>query len=263
MANIFDTEALIQPHRVAPGGYMPGVTLIPAGLPLPTDTPPQAPEAPAPPSEAGTGLPSLDWASAFFASLGLPPDVVAKVNQIFSQYSDVNAASAAALGYIRGTPWYAQTYPGIAEGIRKGVISNESDYRQLLNQQSQIYRQYLGRDVTAGEFAANLGEGTNLSTIGGRLQGAALAGTYGQDWRYTLGAFDTAPTDTELKALGEETAGLDSALGQRVKRRLDLAQQRLAGVFQGTLAAPNLSLTNNGRLLAPGLSAGRSADVAA
>lgn len=213
------------------------------------------------PSTTTAKLPELDWASTFFASLGLPPDVVAKVNQIFSQYSDTNAASSAALGYIRGTPWYAQTYPGIAEGIQKGVIGNEADYRNLLNQQSQIYKQYMGRDVTAGEFAANLGEGVPLSTIGGRLQGAALAGTYGNDWRYTLGAFDTAPTDAETKALGEENAGLDSPLGQQVKRRLDLAQQRLQGVFRGTAATPNLSLIN-GRLSAPGLG-GSTPDVGA
>jgi hypothetical protein len=207
-------------------------------------------------------LPELDWATTFFASLGLPPDVVEKVNQIFSQYSDTNAASAAALGYIRGTPWYAQTYPGIAEGIQNGVVSNEADYRAKLNDQSQLYKQYLGRDVTAGEFAANLGEGVPLSTIGGRLQGAALAGTYGSDWRYQLGAFDAAPTDAEVKALGEENAGLDSPVGQQVKRRLDLAQQRMAGVFRGTLATPGLSLAS-GRLSAPGLASGPPSDVAA
>lgn len=216
----------------------------------------------------GGGAPAPDWAASFFAGLGLPPDVVAQVNKIFGQYSDVNAASAAALAYIRGTPWYAQTYPGIAEGIQKGLVSNEADYRNLLNQQSQLYNQYLGRSITGAEFAANLGEGVNLSTVGGRLQGAALVGTYGNDWRYALGAFDEngQPTAAETKALGEETAGLDTPLGQQVKRRLDLANQRMATVFRGTLATPGLS-TANGRLSAPGLAptggGGSQADVAA
>lgn len=217
----------------------------------------------------GGGAPTPDWSSSFFGGFGLPPDVVAQVNKIFAQYSDVNAAAAAALAYIRGTPWYAQTYPGIAEGIQKGVVSNEADYRNLLNQQSQLYTQYLGRAITGGEFAANLHEGVPLSTIGGRLQGAALVGTYGNDWRYTLGAFDQAgqPTSAETKALGEETAGLDSPLGQQVKRRLDLANQRLATVFRGSLATPGLT-TANGRLAAPGLAptsggTGSQADVAA
>lgn len=224
--------------------------------PTVTPSPGQLPQQPSNNGGGGSGdpkLPPLDWAASFFASLGLPPDVVGQVNQIFAQYSDVNAASAAALGYIRGTPWYTQTFPGIQAAIQKGLVSNEADYRSLLNQQTQIYKQYLGRDITSSEFAANLGEGAPLATIGGRLQGAALAGTYGNDWRYTLGAFDTAPTGAEVTALGQESAGLDSVLGQQVKRRLDLAQQRLAGVFKGTLATPGLSLNNNGRLSAPGL----------
>jgi hypothetical protein len=84
----------------------------------------------------------------------------------------------------------------------------------------------------ADEFAANLGEGASNQIIGGRLQGAALAGTYGHDWRYLLGAFDTGqPNAAELKALGEEQAGLDSPLGQQVQRRLDLAKQRMQTVF--------------------------------
>lgn len=248
--------------------YSPGATPLPPGSPTPSGPSP----APAPPSnpyvapptpdtETNKHLENADWAAAFFGSLGLPKDVVEQVNKLFTQYSDVNAASAAALGYIRGTSWYATTYPGIAEGIQKGLVSNEADYRNLLNQQSQVYKQYLGRDVTSAEFASNLGEGVPLSTVGGRLQGAALAGTYGNDWRYKLGAFDTAPTDAEVTALGQEGAGLDSALGQQVKKRLDLAQQRLAGVFSGSLATPNLSLIN-GRLSAPGLAAPK-ADLAA
>lgn len=203
----------------------------------------------------GSGGPAPDWADSFFASLGLPPDVVAQVNQIFTQYSDTNAASQAALGYIRGTPWYAQTYPGIQVGIQKGLVTNEADYRNLLNQQSQIYKQYLGRDVSASEFSANLANGTSNQTLGGQLQGAALAGTYGGDWRYTLGAYDTAPTQAETQALGQEQAGLDTPLGQQIQRRLTLAQQRLTSAFSGSLATAGGSLAA-GRLSSPGLNPG-------
>lgn len=196
-----------------------------------------------------------DWADSFFASLGLPPDVVAQVNQIFTQYSDTNAASQAALGYIRGTPWYAQTYPGIQAGIQKGLVTNEADYRNLLNQQSQIYKQYLGRDVSASEFSANLANGTSNQTLGGQLQGAALAGTYGGDWRYTLGAYGQAPTDAETQALGQEQAGLDTPLGQQIQRRLTLAQQRLTTAFSGSLATAGGSLAT-GRLSSPSLRPG-------
>lgn len=209
---------------------------------------------------AATTAAATDWAASFFASLGLPPDVVNQVNQIFSQYSDVNAASQAALGYIRGTPWYAQTYPGIQAGIQKGLITNEADYRNLLNQQSQIYKQYLGRDISGDEFSANLANGTSNQTLGGQLQGAALAGTYGNDWRYALGAFDTAPTQAETTALGQEQAGLDTPLGQQLQRRLDLAQQRLTTVFSGKLATAGLS-NANGRVSQPGLSTSGTPDI--
>jgi hypothetical protein len=96
-----------------------------------------------------------------------------------------------------------------------------------------LYKQYLGRDITSGEFAANLGEGASNQVIGGRLQGAALAGTYGQDWRYLLGAFDNAPTSSEVKALGEEQAGIDSPLGQMVQRRLQTGAAAVPGRVPG------------------------------
>jgi len=221
-----------------------------------------APPAAPPPPTGPPRLPQLDWATSFFSSLGLPPDVVGKVNQIFSQYSDTTAATAAAMGYIRGTPWYATTYPGIGDAIAKGLVTDESGYRGLLNQQTQIYKQYMGRDISSAEFAANLTEGASSQTIGGRLQGAALAGTYGNDWQYKLGAFgDGQATPDQLQALGQETGGLDTPLGQQMKRRLDMAQQRLQGVFSGSLATPSLSMVN-GRLSAPGLGGGAKPDIA-
>jgi hypothetical protein len=229
--------------------------LNPASLP-PDLSPPESttktPEAPAPP----TPSPTVDWATAFFGSLGLPSNVINDINKLAAQYSDPNDRSAAALLYLRGTPWYAQTFPGISEGMAKGLVSNEADYRTLLNQHNQLFRQYLGRDISADEFATHLRAGTSTQMLAGHLQGAALAGTYGQDWRNLLGAFDNAPTDSEVTALGEEQAGLDSPIGQQVQRRLDLAKQRFEGVFKGHLAAPSLSIAA-GRLSAPSLLPGK------
>lgn len=257
---------------VTGGGYDPATTKRATG----SDVPPGIVAlAGGNPAEGGsgsggttpskTGLPDLDWASAFFGSLGLPADVAAKINEIFSQYNDTASASAAALAYIRGTPWYDQTFPGIKDAMMKGIVSNEGEYRSLLNQQNQLYRQYLGRDISGGEYASNLGEGANLNTIGGRLQGAALANTYGNDWRYKLGAFGDAnggPSPEDLKALGEEQAGLDSPLGQVIKQRLDMAQQRFQKIFEGSLARPSLSLAS-GRLSSPGLTSTLKGDVGA
>ena len=209
----------------------------------------------------GTTAPT-DW-SSMLGIYGLPPDVAAKVNQIFTTATDVSQATALALAYIRGTSWYAQTYPGIQEGIARGVVSNEADYRSYLNNVNNLAKQYLGRDISGSELAGYLGQGFNVDRIGRIFQGGAIAQTSGQDWRYTTGAFDDqgALTSDEQTALGQEQAGIDTALGQRVQRRLALAQQRLQGVFQGSLATTGLS-TSNGRLTSTTLGA-KAPDVAA
>lgn len=200
--------------------------------------------------------------SQYFNIWGLPSDVQSRVTQIFQTSGDVNVASQLALAYIRGTDWYGQTYPGIQIAEAKGIVNNEADYRALLNQQTQIYQQYLGRHITSDEFSANLNEGANNTLIGQRLQGAVYAKTYGGDWNYALGAFgDTgAATDAELTSLGQEKSGLDTPMGQMLQKRLDQAQQRLAGVFKGGIATPSLSFAG-GRLA--GSQAGSPPDVAA
>lgn len=194
---------------------------------------------------------------------GLPGDVQSRVLQIFqSSGGNTDVATQEALAYIRGTDWYAQTYPGIQVAEAKGLVTNEADYRSLLNQQTQIYKQYLGRDISTDEFAANLNEGVSNTVIGQRLQGNAYAQTYGSTWNYALGAFDTAgaASTSDLQSLGQEQAGLDTPMGQMLQNRLNLAQQRLQGVFKGPLAAPSLGLTG-GKLAGP--KAGVTPDIAA
>lgn len=211
---------------------------------------------------------AIDWGGVDFSSYlgvwGLPADVQARVTQIFQQTGDANVAAQLALAYIRGTDWYAATYPGIQQAEAKGLISNEADYRALLNQQTQLYKQYLGRDITTDEFAANLNEGVSYTVIGQRLQGATYAKTYGGDWNYAIGAFgdpgDSTLTDADRTALGQEQAGLDTPLGQLLNKRLSQAQQRLQGVFKGGLATPSMSLAG-GRLAGP--QAGAPPDTAA
>jgi len=194
---------------------------------------------------------------------GLPPDVAAKVNSIFTTTTDVSQATALALAYIRGTSWYDQVYPGIKEGIANGTVSNEADYRNYLNNANILSKQYLGRDISGSEIADYLKQGFNVDRIGRIFQGGAIAQTNGQDWRYVTGAFDeNGPLSSdEQSALGQEQAGIDTALGQRVQRRLALAQQRLQGVFQGSLATTGLT-TSNGRLASTTLGAPQTPDVA-
>lgn len=200
--------------------------------------------------------PAADY-SNFLAIYGLPADVQNKVSQIFANTPDVNQATALAMAYVRGTTWYAQTYPGIQEGIAKGVIGNEADYRSYLNNVNTLTKQYLGRDISGQEIGDFLKQGYDPARIGRIYQGGAIAKTNAGEWNYATGAFDAnGPLTTEEQAaLGQEQAGIDTALGQKVQRRLDLAKQRMSAVFGGQLATPSLSLAN-GRLTAPGLAAG-------
>lgn len=226
------------------------------------------PEAPAAPGPSTPAEPNIDWgelANSYFASWNLPPDVRARIEQIFrADYANIDVATQLALNYVRSTDWYAQTFPGIQLAEAKGLVSDEAGYRQLLNQQTQLYKQFLGRDITTDEFAANLSEGVTTTVVGQRLQGAVYAKTYGGDWNYALGAFGDASqgrlSDEQATTLGQEQAGLDTPMGQLLNKRLQQAQQRLQGVFKGGLATPSLSLAG-GRLAGP--QAGAPPDIAA
>lgn len=208
--------------------------------------------------------PTIDFAN-FLGMYGLPPDVQTKLSEIFANTPDAATAAQLSLAYVRGTQWYKDTYPGIQDAIAKGIVGNEADYRALLNQQNQVYQQYYGRDITGHEFTQNLATGADTATLGRRFAGAAYVSANKTDVQYTLGAYgDTGQAnDAELKALGEENAGIDTPLGQLVKKRLEMAQQRLNNVASGTLANPSLSLSG-GRLAASSLDlSGGHPDIAA
>src|SRR5581483_6131505 len=204
-----------------------------------------------------------DW-SSFLGIYGLPPDVQAKVNQIFGSTSDINQATALAMAYVRGTDWYKTTYPGIQEGIGKGVISNESDYRSYVNSLQQLNQQYYGTDITSQQISDYLKAGYNPTHVGQIFQGHAYAQANGNDLRYITGAFGGGQiSDQDLETLGQESAGLDSAMGQKLQSAVQKAQARVNKVFSGTLATPSLSLGTTG-LSSPSLAGPKATpDVAA
>ena len=213
----------------------------------------------------GSTTPPTDW-SSYLNIFGLPPDVQAKVNQIFSSTQDVNQAAAIAMAYIRGTDWYAQTYPGIQEGMARGVVSNESDYRQYVNQLNQLSQQFYGRDITSQDITNYLRAGYSPTHVGQLFQGHAIAQANGPDWQYLSGAFgDTGRlSNDQIETLGQEGAGLDTALGLKLQNVIQKASQRAQQVFSGTLATPSLALGNG--LQSPSLAgtkASAAPDVAA
>jgi len=184
--------------------------------------------------------------------------VANKVNSIFSQYPDTDTAIQFALAYVRGTPWYQQTFPGIQYGMQHGIITNEQDYRQYVTALDTLADRYLGRHITGNEVAGYLGRGLTPDIVGKEFQGLANVQANYQDYTYYLGNFgEGRPSTDDMRSIGEEQAGLDSALGQKLGRALQQAMQRYSTVFQGNAATPNLSLGKTG-LSAPSLLGGNT-----
>lgn len=202
------------------------------------------------------GLPSIDWASAFFSSLGLPTDVVNNINKLFTQYSDVNTASAAAIAYIRGTPWYSQTFPGIQTGIKNGLFSDEQGYRDYVNKLNVLAQQYQGRAISGDETTSYIQQGLAPAYVDKLFQSNAYVKANANDIQYEMGAFGEPGqgrlTAEQLSALGKQEVGLTNDVGATLQAKVQKAVERLNGVFQGRLAAPGLTLGQAG-VYAPSL----------
>jgi hypothetical protein len=224
--------------------------------------------------EAGGGVtpPQItgptDW-SGVLGIAGLPADLVAQITQIFSTVVDTSAAVAMALGVVRGSAWYAQTFPGITQGISHGLFQNEAGYRDYRNALDQIYRQWTSGGLTAEGLASALSEGVSPDIVGRRFEGRAFVETNRRDLAFVSGAFgtdtdlgdrDTAFTEAELQALGQQQAGLGTpgGLGMKVQRAAALAQERLNRAFEGVASSPQLALTTRGSLFSPSLQPGKN-----
>ena len=244
----------------------PGVPYIPAedsptGEIIPVTSLPYT-GTPAPSSSGGGGgskpktteTPFVDWASFFWGSLGLPQDLINQIDNALAGVTDASLALAIGTNLMRSSSWYAQTYPGINYGIRNGLFTDETGYRDYVNKLNQLYQQYYGRAVNTSEVTNYLQLGQEYSYVANLLQGQAIAQAEKPTLQYEAGAFDqqgqlTAP---ELTAYGNEKAGIDTVLGQQVTNRIQLATQRMQKIFQGTIATPQLSLGPQG-LYAPSL----------
>lgn len=237
------------------------------GTPIPIPPAPSAPAASAS-APAATGLPvtpPLDW-QQYLTNWGFPADVTGELDRIFRTYPDANSASAAALAYIRGTQWYSDTFPGIQEGEKLGVISDEQGYRAYTNQLNDIYHRYTGGTVTGSQVANALAGGFSANHVEQQFAGTAYASAYGPEAQFDLGAFDSQGqlSASQLQSYGENQVGLSNNLGVDIDRRVQLAKQKLQGIFQGQFAGANFSANQQGRISAPSLLGGtNSSDVPA
>lgn len=165
---------------------------------------------------SGDSSSAPDWDS-ILGEYGLPSDIISQLNQIWTTAGgDVNSAVTLAQAYIRGTTWYAQTYPGIQAGINAGLFSDEAGYRAYENQVDQIYQQYWNRPATTAELNARITSGESVGQVANQFQAGATLGTISDPLK---GLF----TADELKAYADEQAGIDTGLGQQITQEANLA----------------------------------------
>lgn len=209
---------------------------------------------------------SIDWADVYFGQYGLPADLKAQIEALGQKYgtSNPDVFFQSAQNVVRQSDWFKTTYPGFFEGVRAGLFTDETGYRSYLNALNQVYKQYVGRDVSGSEAASHLATGANPTLVANQFQGDAIAKTNANEWQYLSGAFsEGAFSASDNQTLGRELAGIDTPLGQQLQKRLQQASQRAEKIFSGTLATPSLSLGANG-LNAPSLlGRNRQSDVAA
>lgn len=185
-------------------------------------TPSGNPSAPSTGSTSTTDLNELlkkyplDWKN-ILGVYGLDDDIVTELNRIFTVTGgDLTKAIPIATAYVRGTQWYANNYPKIQEGINAGLFDDERGYRTYQNQVNQIYQQYYGRFATPSEAASYMAQGKSVAQVATGFQADALKGTLSDPLKRLF-------SPEELQAYVNETAGIDSALGQEVTQKADMA----------------------------------------
>ena len=178
-----------------------------------------------------------------FADMGLPPEVAARILTIFQSGRDDWQQQA--IKYLMTTDWFAQNYAGFQAGVgtlfRSAFDGGLADYKQYKSKLQGIYRQYYGRDLTVQDITSAIASGYDAGRVEQQGQGFVNVQANQGDWQYLTGAFGGGQlTEEEKKAYGEELAGIDTALGQSIKNKVDAAQQRMQGVVQGKVAGSAL-----------------------
>lgn len=228
-----------QPGPVSP--HAPGRPPAPAYAP---------PAYQPPPAVVPAGVRWQDYLTQF---VGLPPELVAQIENIFNGTPDAAQAAVIAVGVIRGSDWYKVKYRGIGEGIMRGILRDESDYNAYVNSVQQSYRRYYGRDAGAEEIEAFLKAGYSPDTVERKGAGKAYVDANRSDLQYYSGAFAEGQlSEEQLTAVGEQEAGLGTTLGASIQTKVAQAVKKAQRVFEGQLATPNLSLGSQG-LYAPSL----------
>lgn len=178
--------------------------------------PPAAPAKPQGQASAATPDTAVDWRAYLSEFGGMPDNLVDEIEAVYKRTSDIQQTVAIAQAIVRGSEWYSQHFPGIQDGINKGLYSDERGYRAYQNQLDQLYLQYYGRPSTPAEVATASRSGKSMSQIANGLQSAATKGNLSDPMRQWF-------SSAELTAYANQVAGIDSELGQRIAAEADVA----------------------------------------
>lgn len=157
----------------------------------------------------------IDW-TRVIRMYGMPKDAAAQVNKIFQGSGTLEQAVVMATAFVRGTDWYARTYPGIQQGINTGLFSDEQGYRSYKNQVDQLYRQYYQRPATAGEVGRYAAGGQDIGRVRAGFEAQAAMGTIADPLKSLF-------SPSEIQAFANQQSGIDSALGRRIAAEADMA----------------------------------------
>jgi len=210
-------------------GIEPGENEVPFPRPVEGPGEPPGPGGEAPPVE-DAGIP------------GLPPEVAARIDQIIRQYPG-EAGQKRAIQWLMTTTWFKQEYAGYDVGFAKGQFSDPfsgglAQHRAYKSELQRIHRQYYNRDLTVDEVTGYINQGYDPGRVERMGQGHATVQANQGEWQYLSGAYGGGMlSEEEKKAYGEQQAGIDSELGQRIKTKVETALQRMQRVFQGTTAS--------------------------
>lgn len=194
--------------------------------------------APAEPSEM-----TINWRT-WLEDWGFPSDVINTLDRMARQYtpSQNELFAKEAIMYLRGTDWHKNTFVGFAEGYKSGLFADEKGYRMYTQGANDLAQRYYGRGISTPELLDNFKAGFNLDRYGRELDAGAFVNANRNDFQYLGGAFGEGRfSEDDLLSMGREKAGIGNALGQGLLNKVQQAQQRLARIFQGTLATGDMA----------------------
>lgn len=161
-----------------------------------------------------------------------------------------------------GTRLTGEQLTAIAKNVDTGGHSASflETYYSFLDEVGDAFALHNGRAATNAELNALFQTGKSKETITAEYRGADFIKANRGSIQSEAGAFNFGEggagsgtfSEAELTALGNQEAGITTALGLDIQRRVSLATQRMDRIFQGQAAQGSLNLPGGATRGAPG-----------